>query len=212
MEGKQIALTALAVIGCIVLIKRMRNQNAKNTNAENETTADLSDFETQQAVLLKKYLGVYSVAGVYYTGPANLNDSYGVANVCNRIVNWAKVQKKFSALCDNQFTLLRAMEGGLTDNNFRICLNLAKADKVVTTKNADCYVLNSVADKESTGQVENFSMGTVLGAKNESGYFFIQYPNYSESVKAYSFLSGYDSNKNEVFAFVEQNNAKIVTP
>lgn len=104
--------------------------------AINKATEDLADYENSQAILLKNLMGVTKTAGIWHTvseiGIYPSKTHVKILNVMLSVVDWPKLQKKFLALCDNQYTLIDALTAALTDADFQKAIEFAGARKVVT--------------------------------------------------------------------------------
>ncbi len=209
--------TGLLVAGGLILLAGgallyFKNKTKKDTQNENKALDNLtSSDETRQAAELKKYLSVSEVFGVGFVANPLTSNQYGCANVCNEITNYPGVQAKFSALCENKYTLQRAFESGLTDAQYKECLDLLKAQKVVTTKESQVFILDDRASI-SSNRYKTMPANTILGSLIASGYYWVDYDNYQKSFSSYMFFNGFDANKKPVYAFVEKDNATLVTP
>lgn len=104
--------------------------------AINKATEDLADYENSQAILLKNLMGVTKTAGIWHTvseiGIYPSKTHVKILNVMLSVVDWPKLQNKFLALCDNQYTLIDALTAALTDADFQKAIEFAGARKVVT--------------------------------------------------------------------------------
>lgn len=190
----------------------LKNKSKKDTANENKALDDLTTSDaTSQAALLKKYLGVVELPGAGFVANPVTSNQWGCFNVCNEIIDYPAVQTKFSALCENRYTLQRAFETGLTDAQYKDCQTLLKAQKVNTTKATKVYLLSSKTTDTSTSYRE-MPANTLLGSILQSGIYSYQYGNNTEMMSSYMFFNGFDSKNNPLYAFVEKNNSELITP
>lgn len=196
-----------------VYIKNKSKRDAQDTSNENKALDDLTSSDTtSQAALLKKYLGVVEVPVIGFTAnPVNAN-AYGCINVANEITDYPTVQQKFSALCENKYTLQRALETGLNDSDYTNFADLLKRQKVVTTEATKAYILASSADTVSSSY-KTVPANTILGSLYKSYYYGVKRSDGNiEYVSSYMFFNGFDTNKKPVWAFVEKDDTTLITP
>ena len=203
----------LLATGVFFYVKNKRKRDARDTSNENKALDDLSSSDTTtQAALLKKYLSVNEVPLVgFVANPATANP-YGCLNVANEITDYPTVQQKFSALCENRYTLQRALETGLSDSDYTNFADLLKRQKVVTTDEAKAYALASnTAEISST--YKQVPAGVILGSLMKSGYYGVKRTDGNiEYVSAYMFFNGFDANRQPVWAFIEKDDSELITP
>lgn len=194
-------------------IKNKNKRDAQDTSNENKALDDLTSSDTtSQAALLKKYLGVVEVPVVGFTANPVTANAYGCINVANEITDYPTVQQKFSALCENKYTLQRALETGLSDSDYANFADLLKRQKVVTTEETKAYILASSADTVSSSY-KTVPANTILGSLYKSYYYgFKRSDGNIEYVSAYMFFNGFNANKKPVWAFVEKDDATLITP
>lgn len=167
MDAKILVAAAGVAIFGIWLFKK-KNDEENDNRRQNRETADLDDPNTLLAVKLKRCLewekGTFGTWG----GPIikdKFNSAEGQAelyNICLQITDWPGVQKKFSALCNNESTILQAFQEMLTIKDvYNNALDLCKAKKVVTTENTTITL-----QQEGTGEPYTMSANanTILGA------------------------------------------------
>lgn len=179
MDAKILVAAAGVAIFGIWLFKK-KNDEENDNRRQNRETADLDDPNTLLAVKLKRCLewekGIFGTWG----GPT-IKDKFDSAegqaelyNLCLQITDWPGVQKKFSALCNNESTILQAFQEMLTIKDvYNNALDLCKAKKVVTTENTTITL-----QQEGTGEPYTMSANdnTILGAYTGSydgKYIFI---------------------------------------
>lgn len=154
-----------------------KNKTKKETADENKAISDLSTNEdTELAALLKKYLNVSDTVLVgWKAGDPQWNDAQSVLNTCLRITDFNGVATKFSALCNNAYTLIKALQDGLSNERYTKALQYAKAQKAVTVK------------PYRSGQT--FPANTIMGAVIGEG------ANAISGAKTYKVINSYEANR-----------------
>lgn len=124
----------------------------KEAKELDEIAEDIDDFETAQALELKGLIGASKTPvlgwttngeAVTYATKAHIK----ILNVMLAVVDWKELQKKFRALCNNEFTLTEALNKCLSDEDYQHALRFAAAPKVVTTttyRRGTTYPANTV--------------------------------------------------------------------
>lgn len=179
MDAKILVAAAGVAIFGIWLFKK-KNDEENDNRRQNRETSDLDDPNTLLAVKLKRCLewekGTFGTWG----GPIIKNkfdSAEGQAelyNLCLQITDWPGVQKKFSALCNNESTILQAFQEMLTIKDvYNNALDLCKSEKVVTTEHTTITL-----QQEGTGEPYTMSANAniILGAYTGSydgKYIFI---------------------------------------
>ena len=173
--GLWIGAGALVLVGGLLFY--FKNKTKKETANENKAISDItSNEDTELAALLKKYLNVSDAVVVGWTAGAPWkNDAQRAINTCLRITNFNGVATKFSALCNNAYTLIRALQDGLSNERYTKALQYAKAQKAVTIKP---YRYGGVT----------FPANTIMGAKIGEGV------NAISKAKTYKVVNGYEAN------------------
>lgn len=206
MDSKLIiGAAAVTLVG--VWLFRRKNEQRVETRQQNQQTENLTDAPTSQAVRLKQALqwekGLLSWSG------QRITDNYpsrqaALFDVCLEITNWKAVQNKFSALCNNESTLLEAFQACLDNDSFNIAQQLCAANKVVTTSVASAAIYK---DGEGEPTRVDFAANTVVGAYVAT---------YNETV---SFINGFQSDGGWFWPELEKytgtiaaNVVKIVNP
>ena len=163
-------LAALA----LYLFKKKNEDKNNAKNSDNET-ADLTDKETQQALQIQAIIEPFQMLGQWTTKNlyGSTADSAKLLNILLECTDWAKLQKKFRALCNNEYTLNSALQSALPDDYFKKAIEIAAAKKVVTTKSCTAYLYEG---SNTLATTKNFQANTILGAlKSKTAYqtFFI---------------------------------------
>lgn len=193
-KGWLVGLSAVALGAGIFFY--FKNRGKKETEQENKAISDLTtSTETEQAALLKKYLNVTDSALLGWSaGSPYRNNAQEALRVCLQITNWNEVGKKFSALCDNKYTLNKALQDGLNDERYTKAIQFAKAKKVVTTM-------------PFTYAGHTFPAGTIMGSLAGEGVNML-------GNKVYNTVNDYTANTfsddTELIIPVPQDMAKLV--
>lgn len=159
-------LAALA----IYLFKK-KNEDKNNARGSDRATEDISDKETQQALQLQSLLEPYKTV-VNGWSTTNLYgrtaESAKVLNILLECTNWSKLQTKFRALCDNEYTLSAALQSALPDDYYKKAIEIAAAKKVVTVKKCTAYLYEGSA---TAATQKEFAANTIIGAlKSQTAY------------------------------------------
>lgn len=205
MDAKIILIGGgLAALAAYLFSKK--NETKKDTKNQDKTTEDLSDLETQQALQLKSLLNPEKniVIGWTTNNLKSRADYPKVAEILNTILNitnWSKVQKKFLALCNNEFTLLNALQSALTVDLYNKAVKLAGAKKLVT--NQDITGVTIYDKTLPVGlQTVSFKKNTLIGALDRySGnyvYFINGYKSDGAVLKDLIEMSGYYIDKSKI--------------
>lgn len=205
MDAKIILIGGgLAALAAYLFSKK--NETKKDTKNQDKTTEDLSDLETQQALQLKSLLNPEKniIIGWTTNNLKSRADYPKVAEILNTILNitnWSKVQKKFLALCNNEFTLLNALQSALTVDLYNKAVKLAGAKKLVT--NQDITGVTIYDKTLPVGlQTVNFKKNTLIGALDRySGnyvYFINGYKPNGTVLKDLIEMSGYYIDKSKI--------------
>lgn len=205
MDAKIILIGGgLAALAAYLFSKK--NETKKDTKNQDKTTEDLSDLETQQALQLKSLLNPEKniIIGWTTNNLKSRADYPKVAEILNTILNitnWSKVQKKFLALCNNEFTLLNALQSALTVDLYNKAVKLAGAKKLVT--NQDITGVTIYDKTLPVGlQTVNFKKNTLIGALDRySGnyvYFINGYKSDGAVLKDLIEMSGYYIDKSKI--------------
>lgn len=194
----------LAALAAYLFSKK--NETKKDTKNQDKTTEDLSDLETQQALQLKSLLNPEKniIIGWTTNNLKSRADYPKVAEILNTILNitnWSKVQKKFLALCNNEFTLLNALQSALPVDLYNKAVKLAGAKKLVT--NQDITGVTIYDKTLPVGlQTVNFKKNTLIGALDRySGnyvYFINGYKSDGAVLKDLIEMSGYYTDKSKI--------------
>lgn len=189
--GLWLGLSALALAtGAFFMFK---NRDRSETKKSDNTTADITDNETQQAMQLYNLLGVSDTFGwglkTFYDVPEEK-----VLNLLLSVTNWKKLQEKFRGLCNNEYSLTKALNDALDADEYRRAIQYASAPKVVTTAQA---VLTTL---ENPVRMTTVPAGTLVGALVEDG------------AQSYVFINAIDDDENEIKAFVYKTQAKLLQP
>ena len=194
----------LAALAAYLFSKK--NETKKDTKNQDKTTEDLSDLETQQALQLKSLLNPEKniIIGWTTNNLKSRADYPKVAEILNTILNitnWSKVQKKFLALCNNEFTLLNALQSALTVDLYNKAVKLAGAKKLVT--NQDITGVTIYDKTLPVGlQTVSFKKNTLIGALDRySGnyvYFINGYKSDGAVLKDLIEMSGYYIDKSKI--------------
>lgn len=205
MDAKIILIGGgLAALAAYLFSKK--NETKKDTKNQDKTTEDLSDLETQQALQLKSLLNPEKniVIGWTTNNLKSRADYPKVAEILNTILNitnWSKVQKKFLALCNNEFTLLNALQSALTVDLYNKAVKLAGVKKLVT--NQDITGVTIYDKTLPVGmQTVSFKKNTLIGALDRySGnyvYFINGYKSDGAVLKDLIEMSGYYTDKSKI--------------
>ena len=122
-------------VASIAAIKLWPKSKVKQTKEQNKETENITDYETEQAIKIKNLLGVTKNFGVWTTNgeiiTAESKANIKLLNLMLTVINWSKLQRRFSELCNNELTLLDALTKGLYDSDFNKAIDFAKAKKVI---------------------------------------------------------------------------------
>lgn len=205
MDAKIILIGGgLAALAAYLFSKK--NETKKDTKNQDKTTEDLSNLETQQALQLKSLLNPEKniIIGWTTNNLKSRADYPKVAEILNTILNitnWSMVQKKFLALCNNEFTLLNALQSALPVDLYNKAVKLAGAKKLVT--NQDITGVTIYDKTLPVGlQTVNFKKNTLIGALDKySGnyvYFINGYKSDGAVLKDLIEMSGYYIDKSKI--------------
>ena len=171
MDSKLIIGAAAVAVAGIWLFRKKNQEKVQVRNA-NKASEDLSDPATNAAVKIKQALNLRKLPAIGWTGTtvSSSNGSTGARanlfNACLEVTSWKNVQSKFSQLCDNEVTLLDALQRNTDTETFNTAKQLLQADKVVT-KTA-CNALLTLYDEKNKaigdGVTHEFPANTILGA------------------------------------------------
>lgn len=208
MNAKFLLIGGALLIGGIYLFKK-KNEDENNAKDSDKTTEDLSNPATQKALYLKSLLnpyktteGIVTVKTVWKTNSANDGTIVKILNALLDVTAWTTIQSKFRALCDGEYTLLSSLQAALPDKWYKKAIEIAAAQKVITTKNVTVTLRDSEA---MTGIVtKNFNANTIIGALT------------STNSNEYRFINGYRDNGivrqdiEEITGIIYANSAKLV--
>lgn len=166
MDSKVLfAAVALALGGYFIYKRKMEEE--EDTNNANEATADINDADAYAALLFKKALDYQKDFGVWHGRNVDTVASQAeLYNACLNVRNWAGVQRKFSVLCNNEATLLQAMQDNTDTAVYNMALQLIRQKKVITTEPVRAsikYYYENGTEAES-GELVTFQAGTLIGA------------------------------------------------
>lgn len=205
MDAKIILIGGgLAALAAYLFSKK--NETKKDTKNQDKTTEDLSDLETQQALQLKSLLNPEKniIIGWTTNNLKSRADYPKVAEILNTILNitnWSKVQKKFLALCNNEFTLLNALQSALTVDLYNKAVKLAGAKKLVTNQDITGVIIYDKTLPVGL-QTVSFKKNTLIGALDRySGnyvYFINGYKSDGAVLKDLIEMSGYYIDKSKI--------------
>ena len=191
--------TGLLIAGGFLLLAGgaflyFKNKDKKETKITDNTTADITDSETQQAMQLYNMLGVSNTFG---WGLSTFHDipEEKVLNLLLSVTNWKKLQEKFRGLCNNEYSLTKALSDGLDADEYQLAIQLASAKKVVTTTATTFIIYNGIVPL-----TKNIAANTVLGALK------------SETQTAYTFINAILDDDKELLASINKANTKLITP
>lgn len=174
MDSKVILAAGLFGLGMYWLWKR-KNDDEIDTQRANNNTADLNDNATNAALKIKQALDWEKVGGMVWHGyMGGITNSRGdtkaranLFNACLAVTDWKATQKKFSALCGNECTLLDALQETTDNETYNLALELIKGKKVITTTACRAALQNHlVKNNEAVGEQydKSFAANTILGA------------------------------------------------
>lgn len=186
-----ISVLLLAAVGggTYLYFKNKDKEESKNSD---KATIDISDPSTRQAMELFNMLGVSSTGG---WGLKYFHDipEERLLNLMLTITDWPKVQEKFRGMCNNEYSLSKALSDGLTADEYQRAIRYAGAKKVVTTTSAQATIM-----KGSIAQMPTFQKNTILGA----------YTNTANG--QYGFINEIDDDGNEVKGSILTTQAKLM--
>ena len=194
MENKTFwAVLAIAALGGGAYLY-FKNKDKEASKTSDNATNDISDPATAQAMQLYNMLGISNTGG--WWGPATLHNipEEKVLNLMLEITDWPKVQEKFRGMCNNEYSLSKALSDGLTADEYQRAIRYASAKKVVTT------VDNAVASISAGSVIKmpTFPKNTILGA-------------YTKTLNGnYGFINAIDDDGNEIKGSVLTNLAKLM--
>lgn len=175
MDAKIIVAAGAVAIFGIWLFKK-KNDDENDTRRQNRESSNLDNADTSAAVMIKQALkwekGLLSWSGDRITTNTPTKQAL-IYNACLDVIDWAAVQKKFSSLCNNEATILEALQSCCDDETYKNALQLCKAKKVVTTAPASATLY---PDGSNEPQYLPFEANTNLGAyvaTNGGNYSFI---------------------------------------
>ncbi len=183
--------TGLLIAGGFLLLAGGAFLYFKN---KDNTTADITDRETQQAMQLYNMLGVSNTFGWRLSTFHDIPEEK-VLNLLLSVTNWKKLQDKFRGLCNNEYSLTKALSDGLDADEYQLAIKLASAAKVVTTTAATFIIYDGIVPL-----TKNIAANTVLGALK------------SETQTVYTFINAILDDDKELLASINKANAKLITP
>lgn len=166
MDNKILFAGALLLGGGILLWKKIKRDEQNVLNANN-ATADIDDADAYAALLFKKALDYQKDFSIWHGSDVNTVASQAeLYNACLNVQNWAGVQKKFSVLCNNEATLLQALQDNTSSEVYNFALQLIKQKKVICTEpvNAQIKLYFENGNETEGGNTVTFEAGTLLGA------------------------------------------------
>lgn len=184
MDTKFIIGAAAVTIAGIWLFRR-KNEQQVETRQQNQQTENLADPVTSQAVRLKQALqwekGLLSWSGQRITNSYPSRQA-ALYNVCLEITNWKAVQQKFSALCNNETTLLEALQTCCDNETFNAAQQLCAAEKVVTTKACRGSIYKDGENQPTSVEFPaNAVVGVYLNQTGQPGYGITSFINSFQS-------------------------------
>ena len=194
MDAKILLVGGGLVLAAGYLYYRTRT-NQSDTNKADNATADIDDPVTQQALKLYNALGVERSAITNNYGLAvfhNIPEEY-VLNLMLEVTDWTALQKKFKNLCNNEYSLVKALSDGLTAEEYNLAIKYASAKKVVTTT-ATNVTLYDVMPFRTVSVAADSLIGAYTGDTSAS----------------YMFVNGIDNDGKEVKGSISKTAAKLV--
>lgn len=191
--------TGLLIAGGFLLLAGgaflyFKNKDKKETKITDNTTADITDQETQQAMQLYNLLGVSNTFGWGLSTFHNIPEEK-VLNLLLSVTNWKKLQDKFRGLCNNEYSLTKALSDGLDADEYQLAIKLASAKKVITTTATNFLVYKGLGL-----ETKNIAANTILGALK------------SENANTYTFINAIEDDDKELLVSINKANAKLITP
>ena len=187
-------ILALAAVGGGAYLY-LKGKDKQETTTSDKTTNDISDRETQQAMKLYNMLGVEKTGGIVWRLATFHNiPEEKVINLMLEVTNWPKLQEKFRGLCNNEYSLTKALSDGLTADEYKKAIDYAAAKKVVTAQDNAFVTINS----GNFSVPKNFDKNTVIGALKSDGQY------------QYVFVNEYTDDGKEITGYIYKNQAKLV--
>lgn len=172
----------------------VKNKDRKETQNSDRTTEDIADRETAQALQLFNMLGVTNMPGIGWRLATFHNiPEEQVLNLLLSVTDWKKLQEKFRGLCNNEYSLTKALSDGLNADEYRRALQYAGAQKVVTTLDTSIGISG-----DNVVHYVSVPAGTLVGALTGDGG------------QTYSFINAVDDDGDEVKAFCYKIQAKLI--
>lgn len=183
----------LLLVGGYLFFKSRQNQS--DANKTDNATADIDNPITQQALKLYNMLGVErsSLTGNYGLAIFHNIPEDKVLNLMLEITDWNGLQDKFKKLCNNEYSVAKALSDGLDEDEYQLAIKYASAKKVVTTTTATVIVYVGYVPTAKT-----VAANTILGAYK------------SETSTAYTFINAVEDDDKEVLASISKSQAKLV--
>lgn len=183
----------LLLVGGYLFFKSRQNQS--DTNKTDNATADIDNPITQQALKLYNMLGVErnSLTGNYGLSVFHNIPEDKVLNLMLEITDWNALQNKFKKLCNNEYSIVKALSDGLDEDEYQLAIKYASAKKVVTTTTATVIIYAGLVPLTKT-----VAANTILGAYK------------SETSTAYTFINAVEGDDEEVLASISKPLAKLV--
>lgn len=141
MEGK----TLFKIGGAALIIWAIAKfSGSRDTKKSNNVTDNLDDVAAWQAQQFYNYFGVKRVGTAYVATPVILEKSEKrILWLAENVENWAEVQRKFSALCGNSYTVTQAASTALSTvraSDFNTLISAAlKRQMIYAAEDLTCY-------------------------------------------------------------------------
>lgn len=165
MDNKLLIGAGLLAVAGVFIYKKMK-KNEENTNNANEATADLNDPDAYAALLFKQALSYEQDLGIWHGKDVDTIPSQATLyNACLHVTNWAGVQKKFSLLCNNEATLLQALQDNTDSQVYNFALELIKKPKVITTAQVSPLLVRYLENGQALdeGTAKTLPADTIIG-------------------------------------------------